>query len=126
VAWRGEVLSLPRHQIWARKGTAAAETPDDFSADPTMVGFLIEDCDGEAWRYRRDPRITRALEEFGVTRHGFPIVRPEVALLFKAKGLRYKDQRDFEQLVPRLDAAARAWLSRALDVAHPGHPWSGL
>jgi hypothetical protein len=45
-------------------------------------------------------------------------------LLYKAKHLRFKDQRDFEASAPTLDAAARAWLATALAQAHPGHPWS--
>lgn len=48
---------------------------------------------------------------------------PEVALLFKAKAPRFKDQRDFDRVLPYLDGAARAFLAWALEQAHPGHPW---
>jgi hypothetical protein len=52
-------------------------------------------------------------------------VRPEIALLFKAKGSRFKDQRDFDRALPHLDWTARAWLRAALAKAHPGHAWRG-
>ncbi len=42
------------------------------------------------------------------TRHGIDYLRPEVQLLHKANGLRPKD---------------RQTLMRALQLAHPGHPW---
>jgi hypothetical protein len=52
-----------------------------------------------------------------------PFVAPEVALLFKAKLPRFKDQRDFDRVLPHLDRAARRWLGWAKEQAHPGHPW---
>ena len=52
-------------------------------------------------------------------------MHPEIALLFKAKGSRFKDQRDFERVLPHLDRAARAWLASVLEQAHPGHAWRG-
>jgi hypothetical protein len=57
------------------------------------------------------------------TAAGIPFVRPEIALLFKAKALRAKDDADFAAVLPRLDAPARAWLTRALSDLHPRHPW---
>jgi hypothetical protein len=53
-------------------------------------------------------------------------VRPEVALLYKAKAPRFKDRRDFDRVLPHLDRAARSWLVSALEQAHPGHPWRDL
>ena len=48
---------------------------------------------------------------------------PEVQLLFKAKTVRAKDERDFADAVPLLDDAQRQWLRDALQVAHPEHQW---
>lgn len=42
---------------------------------------------------------------------------------YKARGLRPKDQVDFEVCAPILDVEAREWLRSALELAHPGHPW---
>jgi hypothetical protein len=43
----------------------------------------------------------------------------------KAKGSRFKDQRDFDRVLPHLDRTARAWLASVLEQAHPGHAWRG-
>jgi len=89
-----------------------------------MLGFLLEQGHEGRWVFRRHPAVTRPLHELGAaTADGVPFVRPEIALLFKAKGPRFKDQRDFDRLLPHLDAAARAWLASALQQAHPGHAW---
>jgi uncharacterized protein (DUF952 family) len=122
--WDGDRIELPYHQVWARVGPRREIDVEGFAADPTMLGFLLEDeRDGE-WVYRRHPAIARPLDGFGTrTREGVPIVAPEVALLFKAKATRFKDDRDFDAALPSLDEDARSWLASALDEGHPNHPW---
>ncbi|MCF6386964.1 hypothetical protein L2K20_08255 [Mycobacterium sp. MBM] len=78
------------------------------------------------WLCRRDPAIALPVAELILrTDDGIPYVIPEVALLFKAKHLRAKDEADFRRVLPELAAVRRfrlcAWLSRL----HPGHPWIG-
>ena len=98
--------------------------PHRFAADPTLLEILLEEADGDRWRYRRQRSIERPLAKLGSTSaRGVPFLRPEIALLYKAKHLRLKDQRDFDASAPRLDTTARAWLATALEEAHPGHPW---
>ena len=58
-----------------------------------------------------------------ITTGGVPVVAPEIALLFKAKAPRFKDQRNFDHVLPYLDQAARNLLATALEQAHPDHPW---
>lgn len=58
-----------------------------------------------------------------ITTDGVPVIAPEIALLFKAKAPMFKDQRDFDRVLPHLDRAARSWLASALEQAHPDHPW---
>lgn len=81
---------------------------------------------GETWICRRDAAIrlpyARLLEQ---TVDGFPFVRPEVVLLFKAKHTRDKDEDDFDVVLPRLDRDRRSWLRAALQRVHPEHPWLG-
>ena len=124
VPWNGEPLAPPYHQIWARQSSQRAETVTEFSSDPTMLDFLIEDHVGEQWRFRRDHRIARHVQEFGTSRDGLPFVRPEIALLYKAKEPRHKDREDFHRVAPLLSHEARAWLRACLDRASPRHSWS--
>ena len=89
-----------------------------------MLGFLLEQGGEDRWAFRRHPSLTRPLDQIGATSpDGVPYVRPEVALLFKAKAPRFKDERDLDRVLPHLDTAARGWLASALNQAHSGHPW---
>ena len=121
--WQGQSSIAPYHQIWAKQSSTPTTTPTAFSADPTMLDFLIEDHQDTVWYYRRDQRITRALDQFGAVYKGIPFVRPEIALLFKSKQPRFKDQRDFAQVLPLLDESARRWLHAALQGVYPAHEW---
>jgi uncharacterized protein (DUF952 family) len=122
--WDGSRIQSPFHQVWARRGPGRPSTPEEFAADPTMLGFLLEQSRADRWVFRRHTGVSRLLHQVGViTTGGVPVIAPEVALLFKAKAPRFKDQRDFDRVLPHLDRAARSWLASALDQAHPGHPW---
>ena len=119
VPWGGEPLAPPYHQIWARRSSRRADSVAEFASDPTMLDFLIEDHVGDEWRYRRDHRVSRPVRDFGSSRDDLPFVRPEIALLYKAKQPRYKDLRDFRRVAPTLTSEQRAWLRAAIDAAHP-------
>jgi uncharacterized protein (DUF952 family) len=120
--WDGSRIQSPFHQVWARRGPGRPSTPEEFAA--TMLGFLLEQSRADRWVFRRHTGVSRLLHQVGViTTGGVPVIAPEVALLFKAKAPRFKDQRDFDRVLPHLDRATRSWLASALDQAHPGHPW---
>jgi hypothetical protein len=122
--WDGSRIQSPFHQVWARRGPGKPSTPEEFAADPTMLGFLLEQSRTDRWVYRRHHGVSRPLHQVGViTPGGVPVVAPEIALLFKARAPRFKDQRDFDCVLPHLDRAARSWLASALEQAYPGHPW---
>jgi hypothetical protein len=122
--WDGGPVAFPYHQIWARRGPGTPSSADAFAADPTMLDFLLEQERDDRWAYRRRPEVTLALDGFGaVSPTGVPFVRPQVALLYKAKSTRYKDERDFDAVLPHLGDSERAWLGAALDEVHAGHPW---
>jgi len=90
---------------------------------PAMPGFLLEQSTTSRWVFRRYPVVTRPLAQVATTTSdGVAVLRPEIALLFKAKATRFKDQGDFDRVSP-LDEAARLWLASALEQAHPGHTW---
>jgi hypothetical protein len=114
-AWHGGPLASEHHQFWARR---RGQTTWAFE-------ILVEECRGEVWHYRRDPRITRPLAEFGrTTTDGVPYIAPELALLYKARWLDVdRNARDFEGAAPALAPRARSWLANSLSLTHPDHPW---
>jgi hypothetical protein len=88
------------------------------------LDVVREPWEGDTWTCRRDAALRRpGSEVVAHTSDGIPYVRPEIALLFKAKHTRDKDQADFEASLPLLDRLQRAWLTDALELVHPGHPW---
>jgi GNAT superfamily N-acetyltransferase len=109
-------VELPddRHQVWVCEPAVPAWRMDIF----------CEPRDGDMWVCRRDERIREPYARVvATTDDGIPYLRPEAVLLFKARHSRARDEADFERALPRLDADARAWLGRALDLVHPGHRW---
>lgn len=76
------------------------------------------------WICRRDESLRLPYPEvIERTADGIPHLRPELALLFKAKAVRDKDRADFERVLPRLGPDRRAALAAWLRRAHPGHEW---
>lgn len=101
-------------QTWLREPTTGIYRLDVFR----------EPSSDSQWVCRRDARIRLPYNE--LIRHtdaGIPYVIPEVALLFKAKHSRRKDQLDFDKVLPRLGHARRDRLANWLTHLHPGHPW---
>lgn len=54
---------------------------------------------------------------------GSPTSSPRVALLFKARQARPKDEKDFAAVLPLLDVERRTWLADALALVDPDHRW---
>jgi hypothetical protein len=107
----GEHLELPRSGLWARSDHEG----------PWHLQFLLGERDGDAWWYRRDPRIRLPIAEIGLhSAGGIPYLRPELTLLFKSNDPRDRDEADFAAVLPLLDAAAR---SRLVEWLPDGHPW---
>lgn len=114
--WRvGESLTAGVHDIWCRPGPA----------EPWRLQFMLDESEGDEWVSRRDARIRLPLAQLGRrTAEGLPHLTPEVQLLYKAKGLRPKDEEDFAAALAVLDADQRWWLAEALELIHgPHHPW---
>lgn len=113
----GETLPDASHDIWCR------ETPDG----PWRLQLMLDESDAAAdhWVSRRDPRITRLITDTGRrTTAGVPYLRPEIQLLYKAKGLRPKDELDFTAALPFLGVGERAWLRNAITMTYgDDHPW---
>ncbi len=115
----GQVWPFPEQrsnhfQTWLRDPVTSIYHLDVFR-EPTT---------GNRWVCRRDARITLPYNELILhTDDGIPYVIPEVALLFKAKHLRQKDQLDFTNVLPALGPDRRDRLAGWLSQLHPGHSW---
>ncbi|HEY9294588.1 MAG TPA: hypothetical protein VIP98_25175 [Microlunatus sp.] len=99
--------------IWARNS----------GGDPWEFDIILMNTTRDTWIYKRDPRVTRPIDEIVWSRNGIDYLRPEIQLLHKARGLRTKDQQDFDAAWPLLAVEDQQWLRDALSLTQPEHPW---
>ena len=112
----------------AHAGDAVETSHQTWVLDPAArvwrLDVFREPSAGDTWICRRDERIRMPYDELiERTPDGIPYARPEVALLFKARHARPKDEHDLAAVLPFLDGARRRWLAEALELVHPGHRW---
>jgi hypothetical protein len=108
------VLPPEVHDIWCRPG------PEE----PWRIQFMLDDSDGDDWVSRKDPSLRRPLGVLGAfTADGIPYLAPEVQLFYKAGQLRPKDEQDFTEILPSLNAAQRTWLADAIRRVYGSRPW---
>jgi hypothetical protein len=89
-----------------------------------LLEFLLDEAIEDEWVFRRHPSIRRRLSTIvRRTPETLPYLAPEIQLLYKSRNPRARDEADFRFMAPRLDAAARAWLTDALARTDPGHAW---
>lgn len=74
---------------------------------------LLLDRSGDEWVYKRDDTVRLPWERALHTVNDLPYLRPEVALLHKARHDRPKDRDDLAAAV--LTPSARDWLAAILD-----------
>jgi len=102
------------HQTWVR----------DPATGAWRLDVMREPWEGDTWVFRRDPRIRLPRDSvIAYTNDGIPFAQPEVALLYKAKASRRKDDDDFASVLPLLARRQRVWLADSIALVHPGHPW---
>ena len=102
-------------QAWIREHARA----------PWLADFVAsEDADGD-WVFRRDPTFTAPLGDVTWTdaATGIRYLNPEIALAYKAKQQRPKDNADLSAALPILDQPARRWLEATVGRLHPDHVW---
>jgi hypothetical protein len=110
----GEHLQLPIHEIHAFRSGVRLE-------------FLLNEAAADHWVFRRNSAVSMPLARMTTfSALGMPALCPEIVLLYKAKAPGPRDHSDFERVLPKLDADARAWLAGALDACHPGHEWRSI
>ncbi len=116
VPWpAGEPLPGEAHDIWVRRDAGS----------PWAIQLMFDRRDGDDWVFRRDAAVRLPAAELTWERDGVRYIRPEVQLLYKAKGQRPKDEADFAEVAPLLGPAERRWLREQLERLHPGHAWLG-
>ncbi|MFD5213261.1 hypothetical protein [Microbacterium sp. NPDC058345] len=108
-----DALPEGSQQLWCRRS----------AADPWEYDILLGPGTPDQWQYKRDPRIRMPMHEALWERDGVRYLQPEIQLLYKARGLRDKDQADFDATLDFLDERRRRWLSDALERTLPEHPW---
>lgn len=111
-----EILPKGANGLWARHDAAS----------PWEYDFLLSPGSIDTWVYRRDPAITMPLRDAVVERGGIPTLRPEIQLLYKARGDRPKDWRDLHSVAALLSPSQRDWLREQLERTLPGHDWIRL
>src|SRR5262245_40375706 len=102
-----------KHQNWVL----------DEPANAWRMDVMLEPGDATTWIFRRDQTIRAPRAAMIGKRDGIPYLRPQGALLYKAKAERPKDEADFDACMPRLEPAARTWLRAAIAAVYPGHRW---
>jgi hypothetical protein len=111
-----DVTELPdwASQVWIREH-ALAPWLADVQVNP--------DRDGR-WIFRRDPAYDFALDEVTwIDTDGLRLLNPEVAMAYKAKLHRPKDDADLAAALPLLDDRQRTWFYETVARLHPDHPW---
>lgn len=91
--------------------------------DPWEYDLLLSPGTPDEWVFKRDTSIRMPMVEALWERDGIRYLQPEIQLLYTAKGLRAKDQVDFDATLPHLDQRRRDWLADALRRTLPHHPW---
>jgi hypothetical protein len=106
----GTALPTPPFSLWLRRH---GEALWDFE-------IVAEAQQDGQWAYRRELSVQRPLHSvFTRSASGWPIIAPEIQLLYKCKQPRDKDLLDLARYVPALDEAARLWLRSAVAATHP-------
>jgi hypothetical protein len=100
-------------QFWTRRS----------ARDPWEYDVLLSPGTPDEWVYKRDPSIRLPMVDALWHHRGIPYLQPEIQLLYKARGLRDKDQADFAVTLPHLDERRRRWLRDALATTLDTHPW---
>ncbi|HEY6540299.1 MAG TPA: hypothetical protein VIZ18_05145 [Ktedonobacteraceae bacterium] len=110
-----ELLVLPIHTVWCRN--------DHFQ--PDFLEILLNEYEGNHFVFRRNRLIQYPLNNaFLISPPGFPILAPEIALLYKSNNHQDAENRqDFQSALPALNSERKQWLAQALFTLSPEHEW---
>jgi hypothetical protein len=100
-------------QVWMR----------EHARSPWVADILLNpDRDG-LWVDKRRPEHVAPLADVTWVRDGVRYLAPEIALFFKARHRRPKDEADLAAAWPLLSEEQRSWLLEAIAATLPDHPW---
>ena len=110
-----EYLPFGIHDIWGYRS----------GANGWQFQFMVVETEGDEWFHRRNHQVRGRREDLLVEYKGFPCVRVEIQLMYKAKNRRPKDELDFRACLPRLSLEQKAWLKERLQVLYSeDHAWA--
>ena len=129
----------PAYHCWAagsgRLGPVTAEQPElpewadqmwvrEHAWQPWLADVVTTPDEDGRWVFRRDPTVTAPLDDITwIGPDGIRYLNPEIALAYKAKHTRPKDDADLAATLPLLDDGQRDWLRDTIARLHPGHRW---
>jgi hypothetical protein len=123
--WEGQRVLSPGSHIHSRPPERSGALPKGGIAtkeDGFNMEFYVNEQDGDGWVFNRTPYIALPLERcIAQSPSGVPVAVPEAVFFFKSREPRQRDRRDFDEALPQLGDAQRAWLHDAL--TRTGHPW---
>jgi Aminoglycoside-2''-adenylyltransferase len=110
-----EVLTLPIHTIWCR----------NKGYHPDFLEILLNESERDKFLFRRNRSIRSQLNKvFLSSASGFPVLAPEVVLLYKSnQPLDTGNWLDFQSALPLLNTQRIQWLIQALYKISPEHEW---
>lgn len=109
-----EVLPEGTRDLWTRKN-GRQPWEFDIGLSPSL---------GEEWIYQHDESVRRPLADSLWEKDGIRYVKPEMALLSKARKLSERDEVDFGKALPLLDEEQKGWLRDHIRATLGNeHPW---
>lgn len=88
------------------------------------IEIFFDIIEGGQFVYRREPQVSRCIDQAILERDGVRYLAPELVLLFKSKDLSNKNTLDFDATVRSLDSDMKVWLREALAILYgSAHPW---
>ncbi len=110
----GEDLIFGIHDLWGHR----------TGVEAWQLQVMLTEVEGNEWFSRRSSTIRGEREALMTHYQGVPCIRPEIQLLYKAKGQRPKDEQDFQACLPVLSLQAKQWLKQSLLLLYPQrHDW---
>ena len=105
----------PHSQIWMRVDARS----------PWRVDCILNPSLDGRWQSRHDESFVADLEDITwVADDGIRYLDPAVALLFKARQHRKKDEVDLDNAWPLLTVEQRVWLRERVRRLYPDHSWT--